>query len=266
MVKKCVILAGGLGSRLAEETDIRPKPMVEIGNYPIIWHIMKIYSYYGINEFIICLGYKGYMIKEYFLKYYERVSDITIDLNQNETHIHKNRSEPWKITLVETGASTMTGGRLKRVAKYLGNEDFCLTYGDGLADVNIQKLIAMHQSEGCLATVTAIRPPLRFGVLNLVDNKVSSFSEKPRDDWINGGFFVLSPETLSLIEGDLMPWEDKPMQLLAKRGELNVYFHEGFWQPMDTLREKHLLEKLWNEERAPWKLWGNDAPIKALSY
>jgi len=253
---KCVILAGGLGTRLAEETDLKPKPMVEIGGHPIIWHIMKLYSHYGINEFIICLGYKGYVLKEYFLNYYERLSDITIDLSNNTTEIHKNRSEPWKITLVDTGSSTMTGGRLKRVAKYLDDDDFCFTYGDGLSNVNLPSLIASHKKEGCLATVTAVQPPGRFGVLELNGNRVLAFKEKPKGDnsWINGGFFILSPKVLDYIQDDSTIWENKPMEQLAHNKELNVFFHDGFWQPMDTLREKILLEKLWREG-APWKVW-----------
>jgi glucose-1-phosphate cytidylyltransferase len=256
---KCVILAGGLGSRLSEETDVKPKPMVEIGGYPIIWHIMKIYTYYGINDFIICLGYKGYVIKDFFLKYRERLSDITINLPQNAVTFHRNLSEPWKITLVDTGEKTMTGGRLRRIARFLGDDDFCCTYGDGLADINIDDLIQAHRASGCLATVTAVRPPGRFGALEFAKNQVIGFKEKPAGDgaWINGGFFVLSPEVLSLVEDDETIWEQEPMQALVKNGHLNGYFHTGFWHPMDTLRDKRLLENLWLEG-APWKIWENE--------
>ncbi|MCH9634303.1 MAG: Glucose-1-phosphate cytidylyltransferase [Chlamydiae bacterium] len=253
---KCVILAGGLGTRLAEETDTRPKPMVEVGGHPIIWHIMKIYSYYGIHEFVICLGYKGYLIKQYFLNYYERLSDITVNLRENTTTIHNNKSEPWKITLVDTGEETMTGGRLKRIGKYLGEEDFCFTYGDGLANIDLNSLLESHKKEQCLATVTAVQPPGRFGSLDLEGNKVLSFKEKPKGDgyWINGGFFILSPKVLSLIGDDSTIWEKTPMETLAKNKQMNVYFHDGFWQPMDTLRDKLYLENLWGN-KAPWKVW-----------
>lgn len=253
---KCVILAGGLGTRLAEETDLRPKPMVEIGGLPIIWHIMKIYSYYGINDFIICLGYKGFLIKEFFLNYYERQSDITIDLCQNTTSIHQNKSEPWKITLVDTGEKSMTGGRLKRVQKYLGNEDFCFTYGDGVSNININQLVQSHKESNCLATVTAVQPPGRFGSLKFKNNKALSFHEKPKGDgsWISGGFFVLSPKVLSLIEDDYTIWEQNPMEQLAQDEQMNIYFHKEFWQSMDTLRDRLLLEDLWSK-KAPWKVW-----------
>ncbi len=256
---KCVILAGGLGSRLAEETDMKPKPMVEIGGYPIIWHIMKIYSHYGINDFIICLGYKGYMVKDYFLRYSERLSNLTIDLSRNLVSFHQNLSEPWKITLVDTGEKTLTGGRLKRIAPYLGEEDFCCTYGDGVADIDLPLLLEAHRNSGSLATVTAVRPPGRFGALEFSGNQVVGFREKPEGDgtWINGGFFVLSPKVLSLVEDDSTTWEHEPMQELVRSEELNTYFHRGFWQPMDTLRDKKLLEKLW-EEGAPWKVWDKE--------
>lgn len=255
-MQKCVILAGGLGTRLAEETETRPKPMVEIGGKPILWHIMKIYSYYGINDFIICLGYKGNSIKEFFLNYYQRTSDITIDLKNNEMQVHKNKAEPWTITLVDTGEKTMTGGRLKKVEKYIGDEDFCFTYGDGVANVNINSLLASHRKSGRLATVTAVQPPGRFGSIKIEDNLATSFQEKPAGDgsWINGGFFILSPKVLSLINDDLTVWEKGPMEQLANDQQMNVYFHHGFWQPMDTLRDKLLLEERW-KNNAPWKIW-----------
>lgn len=265
--RKCVILAGGLGTRLAEETDVKPKPMVEIGGYPMIWHIMKIYYHYGIREFIVCLGYKGYVIKDFFLRYYERLSDITIDLNRNDVTFHDNLLEPWKITLVDTGEATMTGGRIKRIAKYLEDEDFFCTYGDGVADINIDALLQAHRDSGCLATVTAVRPPGRFGALEFSQNRVIAFQEKPSGDgaWINGGFFVLSPEVISYIEDDETLWEQEPMQFLVKRSQLNAYFHPGFWHPMDTLRDKRYLEKLW-QEGAPWKIWAKKyAQEEALS-
>ncbi len=254
---KAVILAGGLGTRISEETALRPKPMVEIGGRPILWHIMKIYSHYGINDFIICLGYKGYVIKEYFANYFLHMSDVTFDMQQNKMEVHQKHAEPWRVTLVDTGDETMTGGRLKRVKPYLDQEDFCFTYGDGVADVNLYELIALHKKEGCLATVTATQPPGRFGAIEFSENKVLSFKEKPRGDgaWINGGFFVLSPKVLDYIEGDQTTWEQEPMHALAENGNMSVYFHHGFWQPMDTLREKHLLENLWQSGQAPWKTW-----------
>jgi glucose-1-phosphate cytidylyltransferase len=254
---KAVILAGGLGTRLGEETSLRPKPMVEIGGMPIIWHIMKIYSYYGINEFIICLGYKGYMIKEYFANYFLHNADVTIDLKENSIQVHHNWSEPWKITLVETGASTMTGGRLKAVRDYIGTEeDFCFTYGDGVANINIRDLITFHQAHGKKATITAVAPPGRFGALELDGNLVRSFKEKPAGDGglINGGFFIVSPSVIDLIDDTNSVWEQKPLETLAKTGELVAYHHDGFWQAMDTLRDKQHLEDLWNTH-APWKLW-----------
>jgi glucose-1-phosphate cytidylyltransferase len=254
---KAVILAGGLGTRLGEETSSRPKPMVEIGGMPIIWHIMKIYAYHGINDFIICLGYKGYMIKEYFANYFLHNADVTIDLKENSIKVHHNWSEPWKITLVETGASTMTGGRLKAVRNYIGNEeDFCFTYGDGVADINIRDLITFHKSHGKKATITAVAPPGRFGALELEGNLVRNFKEKPAGDGglINGGFFVVSPPVIDLIDDANSVWEQKPLETLAKTGELVAYHHDGFWQAMDTLRDKQYLEDLWNTH-APWKLW-----------
>ncbi|MDO8954831.1 MAG: glucose-1-phosphate cytidylyltransferase [Gammaproteobacteria bacterium] len=254
---KAVILAGGLGTRLSEETTIKPKPMVEIGGKPILWHIMKTYSHYGINDFIICLGYKGYIIKEYFANYFLHMSDVSFDMKNNKMEIHQNTSEPWRVTLVDTGDETMTGGRLKRVARFLDDEDFCMTYGDGVADVDIDALIKLHQKEGRIATVTATQPPGRFGAIEHTDNKVLSFKEKPRGDgaWINGGYFVLSPKAMDYINDDTTLWEQEPMHNLALDGQMSVYFHNGFWQPMDTLREKHHLEELWQSGKAPWKLW-----------
>lgn len=254
---KAVILAGGLGTRLSEETVIKPKPMVEIGGKPIIWHIMKSYSAHGINEFVICLGYKGYLIKEYFANYFLHVSDVTFDLKNNKMEIHQNSSESWKVTLVDTGEETMTGGRLKRVGKYLGDEDFCFTYGDGVSDVNISELVKFHKEQGRLATVTAVQPPGRFGVLDFENTLVKGFKEKPQGDgaWINGGFFVLSPKVLEYIEHDKTTWEQEPMNKLAFTGQLSAYMHNGFWQPMDTLRDKVHLEDLWSRNNAPWKVW-----------
>ena len=254
---KAVILAGGLGSRLSEETDVKPKPMVEIGGKPILWHVMKIYSSYGINDFIICLGYKGYMIKEYFANYFLHTSDVTFDMQNNSMTVHQNHAEPWKVTLVDTGENTMTGGRLKRIAPYLDNEDFCFTYGDGVGDIDIPALIEMHKQSGRLATVTATQLPGRFGVLEFENDLVKNFVEKPHGDggWINGGFFVLSPYVLDYIDGDDNVWEREPMQKLAQHGQMGVYFHRSFWQPMDTIRDKYLLEDLWRSNKAPWKVW-----------
>ncbi len=254
---KVVILAGGLGTRISEETLLRPKPMVEIGGKPILWHVMKIYSAHGIHDFIICLGYKGYMIKEYFANYFLHMSDVTIDMQQNKLEIHQNSSEPWRVTLVDTGESTMTGGRLKRVAHYLDNEDFCLTYGDGIGDVDITSVIAFHSEKGKLATLTATQPPGRFGALNMNEHKVTSFEEKPQGDggWVNGGFFVLSPKVIDYIDGDATLWERGPMERLAAEGNMSAYLHHGFWQPMDTLRDKVHLEELWSNDKAPWKVW-----------
>lgn len=254
---KAIILAGGFGSRLNEETEIKPKPMVEIGGKPILWHVMKIYSAYGINDFIICLGYKGYMIKEYFANYFLHMSDVTFDMQKNEMAVHQNHAEPWKVTLVNTGENVMTGGRLRRVRKYLDDEDFCFTYGDGVGDVNIAKIIELHKKEKRLSTVTAVQPPGRFGAIEFAENRVKSFIEKPQGDggWINGGFFVLSPKAIDYIDDDLTVWEREPMQRLAHDNEMSIYFHDGFWQPMDTLREKQILENLWQSKKAPWKIW-----------
>lgn len=257
MIKKAVILAGGLGTRLGEETQTMPKPMVSIGNSPILWHIMKLYSTYGINEFIICLGYKGYAIKEYFANYFLHRADVTFDIATNSLEVHSGRAEPWKVTLIETGADTMTGGRLKRVREHIGNNTFCLTYGDGVADINIGKLIDFHQQQGRKATVTAVRPPGRFGALEVEGDSVHNFREKPLGDgaWINGGFFVLDPSVLDLVEGDSTVWEQAPMEALAHTGQLAAYRHEGFWQPMDTLRDRNYLQSLWESGKAPWKIW-----------
>lgn len=255
---KVVILAGGLGSRLAEETEVKPKPMVEIGGRPILLHIMKMYSAFGINDFIICLGYKGYLIKEYFSNYALHMSDVTIDFSNQKMHVHQNSVEPWRVTLVETGEKSMTGGRLRRVAKYLEGEDsFCFTYGDGLSDVDVAKLIAFHESHGKIATVTAVQPPGRFGSMALENGQVRTFLEKPLGDggWINGGFFVLQRGALDYIEDDATIWEQGPLRRLADDGQLMAYEHHGFWQPMDTLRDKQQLEALWASDSAPWKSW-----------
>ena len=254
---KAVILAGGLGTRISEETTIRPKPMIEIGGKPILWHIMKIYSAHGINDFIICCGYKGYIIKEYFANYFLHMSDVTFDMKNNKMEVHQISAEPWKVTLIDTGDNTMTGGRLKRVRDYLGNEDFCFTYGDGVSDVNITEAIDFHHQHKRLATLTGVQPPGRFGALNLDGDCVSSFVEKPHGDggWINGGFFVLSPKVIDLIEDDDTVWERAPMEQLARDGQLSVYLHGGFWQPLDTLRDKKQLEELWRSGKAPWKVW-----------
>ena len=254
---KAVILAGGLGTRISEETSIKPKPMVEIGNKPILWHIMKIYSSYGINDFVICCGYKGYVIKEFFANYFLHTSDVTFNMKNNEMEVHSKRAEPWNVSLVDTGDSTMTGGRLKRVSDYLNDETFCFTYGDGLADINIKNLIDFHNKSNTKATLTAVQPPGRFGSLEFERGKVFSFQEKPKGDnsWINGGFFVLDPEVINYIDGDNSIWEQTPLKKLAKEGELSAYHHEGFWQPMDTLRDKNTLEELWDSKDAPWKCW-----------
>ena len=254
---KVVILAGGLGTRISEETTIRPKPMVEIGGKPLLWHIMKIYSTYGLQEFIICLGYKGYMTKEYFANYFLHMSDVTIDMTKNSLEIHQNSAEPWKVTLVDTGETTMTGGRIKRIQPYLNNQDFCCTYGDGVGSLDIQKLIDFHNSKKTLATLTGTKPPGRFGSINMHESKVINFQEKPAGDgaWINGGFFVLSPKVIDYIEGDSTVWELGPMDQLARDGQMSAYLHEGFWHPMDTLRDKNYLEELWTSGKAPWKLW-----------
>tara|TARA_Y100000766_G_C18917304_1_gene612997 strand:- start:215 stop:985 length:771 start_codon:yes stop_codon:yes gene_type:complete len=255
---KAVILAGGLGTRLSEETRSKPKPMVEIGGKPILWHIMKIYSKYGINDFIICCGYKGYMIKEYFANYFLHQSDVTFNMRDNKMMVHEKRTENWTVTLVDTGEKSMTGGRLKRIKDYLSNEkSFCFTYGDGVSDINIKKLIDFHNTHGKLATLTATFPPGRFGAINIKNNMVLNFKEKPRGDgaYINGGFFVLSPKVIDRIENDLTTWENEPLESLAKDGELMAYKHDGFWQPMDTLRDKKYLEKLLMEDKAYWKTW-----------
>ncbi len=255
---KTLILAGGYGSRLSEETDLRPKPMVEISGRPILWHIMKIYSHYGFNEFVILLGYKGYQIKEYFYNYFLHQSDITIDLENNKIDIHKSKTEPWKITLVDTGLNTMTAGRIKKVRDYVGDQTFMLTYGDGVADININELIKSHKNGKKYATVTAVQPLGRFGTLNITDKEVvSSFHEKPKGDnaWLNGGFFVLEPEIFRYIEDENTLWEKEPMESLARESQLNAYRHRGFWRPMDTLRDKTDLEKLWNDGNAPWRIW-----------
>jgi len=254
---KVVILAGGFGTRISEETQTRPKPMVEIGGRPILWHIMKIYSAYGLTDFVICLGYKGYVIKEYFANYFMHMSDVTFDLAKNTTTLHHGHAEPWKVTLVDTGETTQTGGRLKRVAEYLDNEDFCFTYGDGLSDVDIPALLAFHKQQGRLATVASVQPPGRFGMLTMNDARIVGFSEKPPGDgnWVNGGFFVLSPKVLSYLEGDHTVWEKDPLERLAREGELSGFVHRGFWQPVGDLRDKMNLEELWSRGHAPWKVW-----------
>jgi len=255
---KAVILAGGLGTRLSEETSTRPKPMIEIGGKPVLWHIMKIYSHYGINDFVICCGYKGYVIKEYFANYFLHMSDVTFDMANNRMEVHQHKAEPWKVTLVDTGDETMTGGRLKRVADYVKDEAaFCLTYGDGVSDLNIAELITFHQSQNVKATVTATIPPGRFGALDISGNKVKTFMEKPKGDgmMINGGFFVLSPKVIDYITDDKTLWEREPVERLAREGDLAAFQHKGFWQPMDTLRDKMYLEELWQSGKAPWKVW-----------
>ncbi|MBQ0823541.1 glucose-1-phosphate cytidylyltransferase [Microvirga sp. HBU67558] len=257
-VRKAVILAGGYGTRLSEETGLRPKPLVEIGGRPILWHIMKTYYHYGITEFIICLGYKGYMIKEYFSNYFLHMSDVTFDFNDNSTTIHDRRSERWKVTLVDTGQDTMTGGRLKRIAPYVGDETFCMTYGDGVGDIDVGKLIQHHVDRRRDATVTLVRPPGRFGAADLSGDTVHGFKEKPTggSGWINAGYFVLSPSVFDLIEGDATVWEREPLERLAAKAQLSGYKHEGFWEPMDTLRDKNNLEDLWARGSAPWRVWG----------
>lgn len=255
---KAVILAGGLGTRISEETHLKPKPMVEIGGRPILWHIMKSYSAHGVNDFVICCGYKGYLIKEYFANYFLHMSDVTIDMQKNHMEVHERHAEPWKVTLVDTGEETMTGGRLKRVAPYIQDEEaFCFTYGDGVSDLDITASINFHRNHGKLATVTAVLPPGRYGVLQRNGDQVLGFVEKPRGDggWINGGFFVLSPKVLDLIEHDSITWEQGPLTELASAQQLMAFEHAGFWQPMDTLREKNLLEELWQSGSAPWRKW-----------
>ncbi len=255
---KAVILAGGMGTRISEEASIRPKPMVEIGGKPVLWHILKIYSTYSINEFIICLGYKGYMIKEYFANYFLHMSDITFDMSQNKMEVHHNYAEPWKVTLVDTGERTETGGRIKRICHYLNDdEDFCLTYGDGVGNIDIPDLLSFHKNEKTLVTMTAVQPPGRFGSLDMDGNRVNRFKEKPDGDggWINGGFFVVSKKAIDYIAGDDTLWEKEPLENLAKEGQLSAYLHRGFWRPMDTLRDKNYLESLWQAGNPPWKIW-----------
>jgi len=255
---KAVILAGGLGTRISEETSTRPKPMVEIGGKPILWHIMKTYSSHGVNDFIICCGYKGYVIKEYFANYFLHMSDVTFDMSKNKMEVHQNNAEPWRVTLVDTGEDTMTGGRLKRVKDYVKDEEaFCFTYGDGIADIDVSAQLAFHKQHGKRATVTAVQPPGRYGALNMHGKLVRGFIEKPQGDggWINGGFFVLSPSCIDLIEDDNSSWEGQPLTQLASQDELMAYEHGGFWQPMDTLRDKNHLEELWLSDKAPWKIW-----------
>jgi len=256
---KAVILAGGLGTRLSEETAIKPKPMVEIGEQPILWHIMKTYSAHNINEFIICCGYKGYVIKEYFANYFLRMSDVTFDMRTNRMDVHSHNAEPWRVTLVDTGESTLTGGRLKRVREHIGNETFCFTYGDGVSDINITQLLEFHRSQGVLATLTAVQPPGRFGAIALTQGQtlISKFHEKPDGDgaYINGGYFVLEPEVINFIADDSTTWEQEPLQKLAHSGQLAAFKHDGFWQPMDTLKDKSYLEELWHRGKAPWKVW-----------
>lgn len=254
---KAVLLAGGLGTRISEESVLKPKPMIEIGGKPILWHIMKMYAAHDVNEFIICCGYKAYVIKEYFANYFIHNSDITFDVKNNKMEIHQNSAEPWKVTVVDTGENTMTGGRLKRVAKYIGQEDFCFTYGDGVSNVDIRASIAFHKDHGKLATITAVQPPGRYGALKMSGNRVESFMEKPKGDGgvINGGFFVLNSKAIDYVKEDSTIWEKEPMEKLASDGEMRAFIHDGFWQPMDTLRDKNQLEELWNSGRAPWKIW-----------
>ena len=254
---KAVILAGGLGTRISEETTVRPKPMVEVGGMPVLWHILKIYSEYGVNDFIVCLGYKGYMVKEYFANYFLHMSDVTFDLAANRMDVHHKHVEPWRVTLVDTGTDTQTGGRLKRVAPYLNDETFFFTYGDGLADIDINAELTLHRSNGLLATMCAAQPPGRFGAIDIAGSRITRFEEKPAGDgtWINGGFFVLEPGVLDYIEGDATVWEKTPLERLAREGQLSAYQHLGFWQPMDTLRDKLRLEELWKSGQAPWKIW-----------
>lgn len=254
---KCVILSGGFGTRFSEETDSKPKPMIEIGGMPILWHIMKIYASHNVTDFIICLGYKGYLIKEYFSNYFLYMSDVTIDLKNNKITIHRKDAEPWKITLVDTGINSMTGGRLLNIKKYLSKtESFCFTYGDGLSDINISDEIKFHNSHGKIATVCAIQPPNRYGLLNIKDSTVKNFQEKPSDSgWINGGFFILKYNAIDFIENEQTTWEKEPLNKLTQMGELQSYLHKGFWHPMDTLRDQRYLNDLWNNNKAPWKTW-----------
>jgi glucose-1-phosphate cytidylyltransferase len=254
---KAAILAGGLGTRISEETGVRPKPMVEIGGKPILWHILKIFSHHGINDFVICLGYKGYVIKEYFANYFLHTSDVTFDIGANRMEVHQRHAEPWRVTLVDTGESTQTGGRLKRVAPYLGDGTFCFTYGDGVAAVDVRALVEFHRRQGRIATVTAVQPPGRFGALDIEGQAITRFEEKPHGDgtWVNGGFFVLEPAALDHIEGDQTVWERGPLESLAASGQLSAYRHSGFWQPLDTLRDRVRLEELWQSGNPPWKVW-----------
>ncbi|TCO42636.1 glucose-1-phosphate cytidylyltransferase [Dokdonella fugitiva] len=254
---KAVILAGGLGTRISEETVVRPKPMIEIGGKPVLWHILKLYSHHGINDFIICLGYKGYMVKEYFANYFLHTSDVTFDLARNHMEVHHRHAEPWRVTLVDTGEGTQTGGRLKRVREFLDEGTFCFTYGDGLSNVDIRAQLAFHRERGTLATVCAVQPPGRFGALDIDGHRITRFTEKPQGDgsWINGGFFVLEPGALTYVDGDDSVWERAPLEGLARDGQLSAYTHDGFWQPMDTLRDKIKLEDLWQSGNAPWKTW-----------
>jgi glucose-1-phosphate cytidylyltransferase len=256
---KAVILAGGMGTRISEESALRPKPMIEIGGRPILWHILKIYSTHGVNDFVICLGYKGYLIKEYFANYFLHMSDVTIDMRENRMEVHQRHAEPWRVTLVDTGEQTMTGGRIRRVLPYVKDEDaFCLTYGDGVGNVDITALVAFHRRQGSLCTLTAVQPPGRFGALAMdADHRITSFQEKPHGDggWINGGFFVCSPQVIDRIAGDAVTWEKEPMESLARDGQMSAFHHHGFWQPMDTLRDRVLLEDLWAKGKAPWKVW-----------
>jgi glucose-1-phosphate cytidylyltransferase len=252
---KCVILAGGFGTRISEETQLKPKPMIEIGGKPILWHIMKMYSAYDINEFIICCGYKGYVIKEYFANYFLHMSDVTFDIKKNEMEVHKKYAEPWKITLVDTGLNTMTGGRLKKIKEYVKNETFCFTYGDGVSKINMKNLIEFHKNANTLATTTAVQPLGRFGVLEITNQKVSEFKEKQRKDWVNGGFFVLEPGIFDYLLDDFTIWEKEPLEKLANEQQLSVFKNLEFWQPIDTLRDKNYLESLWDSGKAPWKMW-----------
>ena len=254
---KAVILAGGLGTRISEETIVRPKPMIDIGGKPVLWHILKIYSQHGINDFIICLGYKGYMVKEYFANYFLHTSDVTFDLANNRMDVHQQHAEPWRVTLVDTGDQTQTGGRLKRVARYLDGGTFCFTYGDGLADIDITAQLEFHRTRAGLATMCAVQPPGRFGAIDIQDNRITRFEEKPSGDgsWINGGFFILEPGVFDYIKGDTTIWERDPLEALARDGQISAYTHAGFWQPMDTLRDKLKLEELWQSGHAPWKVW-----------
>jgi glucose-1-phosphate cytidylyltransferase len=260
---KAVILAGGPGTRLSEETAVRPKPMVDVGGKPILWHILKLYSAHGINDFVICLGYKGYLIKEYFANYYLHMGDVTFDMARNSMEVHRSQAEPWKVTLIDTGDATMTGGRLKRALPYVEDDEFCMTYGDGVADVDIGALLAFHRAQKTLATVTAVQPEGRFGALSITpDDRIQSFAEKPRGDggWVNGGFFVLSKEVGEYIDGDAVTWEREPMERLASEGQLACYRHGGFWQPVDTLRDLTALQGLWRGGRPPWRIWDEPAP------